>query len=177
MSDDSDFEFSDDEELMAKRRAELMQQQQTTPKEEEDTDDAVFRSHFDKSHPNYHGGIQTAVPLFGQRVPESMQDHANWRDLPEVEQQATRPDEFGSVYEKLYYEREGINNLKKAVANVLPLVAAVVQNKAVVANSSEDKLEKAQELLTKSESLRSAQCEALKAVVDRELEKQSEYGT
>ena len=31
-----------------------------------------FRKQFDPSDPNYHGGVQTAVPTGGNRIPENM---------------------------------------------------------------------------------------------------------
>jgi hypothetical protein len=177
MSDGSDFEFSDDEELMAKRRAEIMQGQTSTPQEAEQSDDAVFRSHFDRNHPNFHGGMSAAVPLGGQRVPDGMKEHANWRELPEVEYQAPSADDFGATYKSIFTERESLLSIKKAVANVLPLVAAVAQNRATLAAAPEDAREKAQQLVIKADTLRNTTCAALKVFVDEHTESKSEYCT
>ena len=44
-----------------------------------------------------------------------MEDHANWKDLPEQEVEQVKPDAYGPEFERIYTERQTLLNAKKAV--------------------------------------------------------------
>jgi hypothetical protein len=44
-----------------------------------------------------------------------MEDHANWRDLPEQAVEEVRADSFGPEFERIFTERQSLLNAKKAV--------------------------------------------------------------
>lgn len=127
--EDSDIDFGDDDAAFEQRRQELLRQAEAksapASKGSAQTDDEAFRAAFDPKSNSYHGGLKTAVPLGGQRVPVGMQDHANWRDLPEVASDAPKPDAYGPVYEKLHNEREKLGHFKKTVVRIFQILWAL----------------------------------------------------
>jgi len=135
-SDSSDIEFDDDDAILEQRRQQMLEEaknaksqpQKQGPEPRPKTDDEIFREAFDPTSPSYHKGIQTAVPLGGSRIPEGMEAHANWREMPEVEPTNVNPEEFGPEAAKIWYQREDLNEFKKALSAPLPFVAALVTN-------------------------------------------------
>jgi len=79
---------------------------------------AQFAEQFDRNHPNFHGGLTTAVPMGGSRVPESMggEAYGNWRDLPEAP--IALEDDHGEEYHKWMEMHTRLNTCKKAIAVV-----------------------------------------------------------
>eukprot|EP00762_Andalucia_godoyi_P006564 ANDGO_04970.mRNA.1 hypothetical protein DDB_G0281819 len=76
-------------------------------------DDAAFRSQFDRSSEDFHNGTPTPVPVGGQRVPETMQAHANWQSMPIVEQ---TPENWGPEHDRLMKLRNDLGDLKKTIS-------------------------------------------------------------
>uniref|UniRef100_A0A7S4PXM3 Uncharacterized protein n=1 Tax=Alexandrium monilatum TaxID=311494 RepID=A0A7S4PXM3_9DINO len=78
--------------------------------------DAAFREQFDRSSPNFHGGVDVPVPTGGARVPESMGGDAmkDWRDMPEV-QPALEP-EYPPEYHAAMATYEQFGKVKKAMS-------------------------------------------------------------
>jgi hypothetical protein len=76
---DSDEEFSDDDKPSGGNDGKS--------DKSDKSDDAKFREAFDPKSKSYHGGQTIAVPMGGQRVPESMGGAAaaDWMSLPEVQ--------------------------------------------------------------------------------------------
>lgn len=78
--------------------------------------DAAFREQFNRSSPDFHGGVDVAVPMGGARVPESMGGEAmkDWRDLPEV--QASLEPEYPPEYHTAMATYELLGKVKKAIS-------------------------------------------------------------
>eukprot|EP00913_Durusdinium_trenchii_P025868 g24275.t1 len=84
---------------------------------------AQFAEQFDRSHPKFHGGNPTAVPLGGDRVPESLAasmggeaEVKNWRDLPDAP--LSLEDDYGPDYKRWMDAHKTLNDCKKAIAVV-----------------------------------------------------------
>lgn len=77
--------------------------------------DSAFRDQFDRSSPNFHGGVDVPVPTGGARVPESMGGGVqDWRALPET-QLAVEP-EYPPEYHKAMATYEDFGKLKKMIS-------------------------------------------------------------
>lgn len=77
---------------------------------------ADFAEQFDRESATFHGGLTTAVPLGGSRVPESMggESAADWQALP------TAPicieDDFGPEYHAAMAAHKRLGECKKAMS-------------------------------------------------------------
>jgi hypothetical protein len=77
---------------------------------------ADFAEQFDRNSATFHGGITTAVPMGGSRIPESMQgENTDWRSLPEVNTLAIEED-FGPDYHAAMEAHGQLNKIKKAIS-------------------------------------------------------------
>jgi len=178
MSDSDNELFGDDDAVLEQRKAELAVKaakpaDPRPPKPSADEfpdDDAAFRAQFDRNHAAFHDGITTTVPLWGERVPQGMEDHANWRDLPEQAVEEVRADSFGPEFERIFTERQSLLNAKKAVSIVLPQVAALVTNQKNLADApADDEAARAlsQKLIDKNVRTRAALLAELQTYVDK----------
>lgn len=84
---------------------------------------AEFAEQFDREHPKFHQGNPTAVPLGGDRIPESLAaamggeaQVKNWRDLPDAP--LSLEDDYGPEYKRLMDAHRTLNDCKKAIAVV-----------------------------------------------------------
>ena len=75
-------------------------------------------------------------------MPESMQDHANWRDLPEVAIVPTRGEDISPAYVAYEQKRNAYGDLKKMLALLTPTVASIYKNSATRSNTKPDDAEK-----------------------------------
>jgi len=80
---------------------------------------ADFAEQFDRSSATFHSGNTTAVPMGGEKVPESMGGAAaaDWRSLPENTTIAIEQD-FGPEYAKVVNARTELERCKKAISVV-----------------------------------------------------------
>ena len=76
------------------------------------------------------------LPVGGSRVPEGMEDHSDWRSLPEQEVKVVPSSEYGTEYVEAEQTRTGLGELKKAISAILPPVAAIDKNNALAAHPS-----------------------------------------
>lgn len=93
----------------------------------------------------------------GTRVPEGMQDHANWRDLPEVAIVPTRGEDISPAYVAAENKRNAFGELKKQLALLTPAVASIYKNSATRSNTKDDNTEQLQlieKLITEQAKLR-----------------------
>eukprot|EP01119_Soliformovum_irregulare_P004391 TRINITY_DN15381_c0_g1_i1.p1 TRINITY_DN15381_c0_g1~~TRINITY_DN15381_c0_g1_i1.p1 ORF type:complete len:200 (+),score=59.99 TRINITY_DN15381_c0_g1_i1:94-693(+) len=88
--------------------------------------DESFRAQFDKNSATHHGGLTTAVPLGGGRVPEGLKGQEDWTKLPEqpVEQ---KEEDYGPEYAATFKLRTDLEKLKKALANLNPPLDALLK--------------------------------------------------
>lgn len=88
---------------------------------------ADFAEQFDRNSATYHDGITTAVPMGGERIPESMGGAAaaDWRSLPDapiaIEQ------DFGPEHDKVVAIRQDLEKCKKAISVVNKPVEVVMK--------------------------------------------------
>ncbi|PFH38560.1 hypothetical protein BESB_009020 [Besnoitia besnoiti] len=68
------------------------------------------------------------VPLGGQRVPEGMEDHADWRNLPVVDK-SSEPGNLGAAYVKVMQLRSELGEIKKLITAVAPAVKSLIFEK------------------------------------------------
>jgi len=70
-----------------------------------------------------------------------MEDHSDWRSLPEQEVQTVPSSEYGSEYVEAEQTRTQLGELKKAISAILPPVAAIDKNTflAALPSTSDDK--------------------------------------
>lgn len=134
--------------------------------------DAQFRAAFDPTSGNYHNGIKMQVDMGGQRVPKGMEDHADWMNLPEQEYKAPSDSDFGPKYLTIATERKQIDELKKAVAAVLPATAAVLKYEVLLEKTEaadeldEKKQAKCLRFIAKQVKIRDAKLLELKSVLE-----------
>ena len=57
--------------------------------------------------------------MYGQRVPVGMEDHANWKDLPEHEIEEVDVNAYGPEFKRIYTERQSLLSAKKAVVRFI----------------------------------------------------------
>ncbi|CAE7905563.1 unnamed protein product [Symbiodinium necroappetens] len=83
---------------------------------------AEFAEQFDRSHPKFHNGNPTAVPLGGARIPDSLAasmaqaESKNWRDMPDAP--LSLEDDYGPEHKMLMDAHKTLNECKKAIAVV-----------------------------------------------------------
>lgn len=79
---------------------------------------AEFAEQFDRSSSKFHNGLTTAVPMGGQKVPESMGGAAaaDWRALPEAA--LAIEENFGPEYDAVVAARRELDRCKKAISVV-----------------------------------------------------------
>lgn len=78
---------------------------------------ADFTEQFDRNSATFHGGIPTAVPLGGARVPESMGGDAaaqDWRSLPDAP--IAIEEDFGPDYHAAMAAHKQLGDCKKAIS-------------------------------------------------------------
>lgn len=66
-----------------------------------------------------------AVPLGGRRVPEGMDDHADWQNLP-LAPQPREPQDFGAVHTAVMRFRSELGDIKKLLTAVAPAVKGLI---------------------------------------------------
>jgi len=97
--------------------------------------DSAFRSQFDKSHPSYHGGIATTVPIGGKNIPAGLEGTPDWQSLPEVAPAETP--NYGPEYEAVERLRNGLGELKKALTAFVTPVEAIIKLNSSHADADE----------------------------------------
>jgi hypothetical protein len=77
---------------------------------------AEFSEQFERDSAKFHGGNPTAVPMGGQRVPESMGGAAaaDWQSLPEAP--LAIEEDFGPEYHAAMAAHKQLNEAKKAIS-------------------------------------------------------------
>jgi len=83
------------------------------------------------------------LPVGGARVPAGMEDHANWRDLPEQAPEVVRGEDISAEYVAAENKRNAYGELKKTLALVTPAVASIFKNQ-VTKEKTTDEAKKAQ---------------------------------
>ena len=80
------------------------------------------------------------LPIGGSRIPAGMEEHADWRSLPEQEVKAVPSSAYGPAYVDAEQTRTRLGELKRAISAVLPPIAAIdVNSQLAAAASSEEK--------------------------------------
>eukprot|EP00928_Gymnodinium_smaydae_P090334 TRINITY_DN74155_c0_g1_i1.p1 TRINITY_DN74155_c0_g1~~TRINITY_DN74155_c0_g1_i1.p1 ORF type:complete len:270 (-),score=73.88 TRINITY_DN74155_c0_g1_i1:83-832(-) len=78
---------------------------------------ADFAEQFDRNSDKYHNGITTAVPLGGERIPDSMAadpQAKDWRAMPDAP--LAIEEDFGPDYHKAMDAYKQLNDCKKAIS-------------------------------------------------------------
>jgi len=78
---------------------------------------AEFAEQFERDNPKYHNGNTTAVPLGGERIPESMKngpETLDWRSMPDAP--LAIEEDFGPEYNTAMEAHRRLNECKKAIS-------------------------------------------------------------
>lgn len=84
-----------------------------------------FKKQFDPTSESFHKGDTRAVPVGGQRVPESM---ATMYPEGFDPNQQTEVIDYGEEYKKVEQDRNILQNLKKSLAKLCPIVEAFLRH-------------------------------------------------
>jgi len=80
------------------------------------------------------------LPIGGSRIPEGMEEHSDWKSLPEQEVKSIPSITYGSDYVEAERTRNLLGDLKKAISAILPPIAAIDRNSQLATSvSSEEK--------------------------------------
>ena len=71
------------------------------------------------------------LPIGGSRIPQGMEEHADWRSLPEQPTTTLPSSHYGAEYVEAETTRARLGELKKAISAVLPPIAAIGANRAL----------------------------------------------
>jgi len=91
------------------------------------------------------------LPVGGQRVPAGMEDHQDWRTLPEQEVVVVPSETYGGEYVAKEKLRAALNELKKTVSALMVTLAAIENYKAMLDSAENDKNVRVQKSLTTEE--------------------------
>ena len=78
------------------------------------------------------------LPIGGSRIPSGMEEHSDWRSLPEQEVKSIPSSSYGPAYVDAEQTRNRLGELKKAISAVLPPIAAIDVNSQLAAHASSE---------------------------------------